>query len=178
MVYLSSILLIKMKLREIINYKKTKSKSNNNYLQKYLIKELSSSIRVLEVLYRAQSWTRLHRWWLLWSWSRHCFWETLIFIYSDRVFGWSCFLPRKEEVVGWLSHIFWVRHLGVVHFHMLRNFLHHSHFFKLVLCHGYLCHMMLVEILSHHFQHVPVLDCDVHSHQKNSRDCFSHLNLY
>ena len=68
--------------------------------------------------------------------------------------------------------------IGVVHSHVLSHFLHYLHYSKLVLCHGYLCHMMFVEIPSHYFHHVPELDWDVHSCQKNSRDCFLHLDLY
>ena len=52
------------------------------------------------------------------------------------------------------------------------------HFFKLVLCHGYLRHIMLVEIPLHHVQQVSDLNWDVESGQKYSTGCFSHLNLY
>ena len=100
---------------------------------------------------------------------------------SSSMYNWvvhRSLFPRKEEIIEWLSHISRVRNLGVVHSHMLRHFLHHLHGSKLVLCDGNLHHMMLAEIPSHHFHHVPDLDWDVHSSQKNSRDCFSHLDLY
>ena len=84
----------------------------------------------------------------------------------------------SSEILNWLSHTSRASSVAVVRSHMLRNFLHHLHFFKLVLCHEYLCHIMLEEIPSHHFHHVPDLDWDVHSCQENSRDCFSHLNWY
>ena len=140
---------------------------------------MSSSRRVLGFLYRTQNWTRFHRWCLLWSWRRHCFWEKLIFIYCDGVSGWPhVLLPRKEEVVDWLSNIYRVRSVGVVHSHELSHLLHRFHFSKLVHCHGYLHLMLINEIPAHHLYHVPYLDWDVRSCQKNSRDCFSHLNLY
>ena len=77
---------------------------------------MSISRRIVEVLYRTQSWTRFDRCWLLWSCvlRRHCFWETPIFIYCDGVFGWSSFLPRKGEVVDWIGHKSWVTNLKVV----------------------------------------------------------------
>ena len=71
------------------------------------------------------------------------------------VFGWSCPLPRKEEIVDWLSHISRSRRVRVIPSYVLSHFLHHLHFSKLFLCHGYSCHMMFVEIPSHHFQHLP-----------------------
>ena len=71
----------------------------------------------------------------------------------------------------------WARNFRVVHSHMLRHFLHHLHGSKLVLFDRNLHHMLLAEISSHHFHHVPDLDWDVHSSQKNSRDCLSNLDL-
>ena len=76
-----------------------------------------------------------------------CFWEALIFISCDGVFGWSpVLLPRKEEVVDYVSHRYRVTNLELVRSHMLRHILHHLHCSKLVLCYGNLTQMMLVEI--------------------------------
>ena len=61
---------------------------------------------------------------------------------------------------------------------MLRHFIHHLHCSNLVLCDRYLYHMMLLDIPSHHFHHVPDLGWDVLWCQKNSRDSFSHFSLY
>ena len=52
--------------------------------------------------------------------------------------------------VEWWSHISRVRFFGVAHSHMLSHFFHHLHFSKLVLCQGYLRHMMFAEISLHH----------------------------
>ena len=68
--------------------------------------------------------------------------------------------PEERENVDWLKHISRVRNLGVVHSHMLKHLLHHLHDSKLVLCGGYLHHMMLVEIPSHHFHHGSGPDLD------------------
>ena len=86
--------------------------------------------------------------------------------------------PRKEETVDWLSHLSRVRSVGVVHSHMLSHFFNQLHFSKMVLCHGYLRYIMLVEIASHYFRHVPDLDWGVRWSLKNTRDCLSHLSLY
>ena len=57
---------------------------------------------------------------------------------TDQVFQTICeFVPRKEEFVDWMSQISRGRSIGVVHSHALSSFLHHLHFSKLVLCHGY-----------------------------------------
>ena len=65
--------------------------------QKHLFRELSSSWRILEVLCRTQSCTKFHCRWLLWRvvLRHHCFWETLIFIFCEGAFGWSCFPPGE-----------------------------------------------------------------------------------
>ena len=46
------------------------------------------------------------------------------------------------------------------------NFPEISSYSRLVLCDGYLRHMIIVEMPSHHFHHVLDLDCDIHSGQK------------
>ena len=110
---------------------------------------------------------------LVFFWPR----EPLILFDGDWVVRRSLF-SMKEETVEWLSHISRLMNFGVVHSHRLSHFLHHLHFAKLVLCHGYLRHMMFIEISLHHLHHVPDLHRDVHARQKNSRDSFSHLDFY
>ena len=83
---------------------------SNNFLQKLVVKQLSSSIINLEVLYGKQSWSMLV-WLLWWSNSRRFFKEPFIFVNCDGVFGWPFFFPRKEEIVDWLSHISRVKNL-------------------------------------------------------------------
>ena len=77
-----------MKLRKLINYRK-RSQNQTTIISKKTFNQ--------RAVYRTQSWTRFHWWWLLWRrfLRRHCFWETFIFIYCDGVFGWSCFFPRR-----------------------------------------------------------------------------------
>ena len=134
--------------------------TSKNYLQKLLFKKLS---RILDVLYRTQSYSRLV--WLLLCSRRHCFREPFSFFYCDGVFSWSCFLPRRDEVVDWLSHISRVKNLSVVHSHMLRHFLHHFHCSMLVLCDGYLRYMMYVQVPSQHLHFLSDLNWDVHLRQ-------------
>ena len=144
-----------------------------NYLQKLLFKKLS---RNLDVLYRTQSYSRLV--WLLLCWRRPCFREPFTFLYCDEVFSWSCFLPRRDEVVDWLGHISRVRNLSVVHSHMLWHFLHHMHCSNLVLWYENLRYMMYVEVPSQHLHLLSDLTWDVHLRQNYSRDSFPHLKLY
>ena len=101
---------------------------------------------------------------------------TLLILYANTDFIPLLFYQEVKFLI-WLSHISRVRCVGVVQSHRLRHVLHHSHCSKLVLCDGYLCHMMLVEIPSHHLHHVSDLNSVVHSCQKNFRDCFSLLGL-
>ena len=72
---LSSFHIINMKLKKIVNYRKRSQYQTTFIYKKHLIKELSCSRRGLEFLYRTQSWTRFHYWWLLWKsvLRCHCF---------------------------------------------------------------------------------------------------------
>ena len=144
----SSILIVKKNLT-----KKDYKIRKNDKQQKLSLKEMS------KVLYRRKNWSGLV--WLLCCWRCHCFRIPLIFLYC-----WSqLLLPRRPEVVDWLSHISRVRRLGIVHFYMFCHFLHHLQSSELVLCVSvignydvlwsvlmsgtYERHMMFVEILSH-----------------------------
>ena len=86
--------------------------------------------------------------------------------------------PMKEEIVEWLNQKSRVRKFWVVHSQMLSHFLHHLHLSKLVLCHGYLCYMMIVENPAHHLHHLPDFNWESICARKSPKNCYSHLVLY
>ena len=152
--YLSKIKLVDAKK---FNYK---TQDNNQFIYR------SKSFRVAEEFCKFLLPSPVLSWCFA-DWSS-CLREPLILFDRNWVVHGSP-LSRKEAIVEWLSHISRVRSFGVVHSHMLSHFLHHLHFSKLVLCHGYLRYMMFIEIPAHHLHHVQDLDWDVHSGQKYSR---------
>ena len=100
----------------------------------------------------------------LWSFAQGspCFSERLNLFVWKWILGRYLFFSGQEGILHKLSHISLIKKHGIVHPIMVCKLTHPIHCSELILGEGYLHLVMLSEISTHGFNHVPHLDWEIH----------------